>query len=556
MQHLAINRKKSQRSKRQPEDETKCHSDRSAQLDCVESGSTITSYAPSDRRTMKSQRIAPLAIRVDHPQSSFVVSAACSDQAPVNIAHAETMMIGVALGSPGKSLTPHFSPEQTMSPSRQPIHTSPVWSDKDAFRPIRSRWKVFGGLFSKRPETSQSPPPPSPNQLHQPNTLAPSPEAQRKLRRPQPSVATPDLKDVDAAFVRDGCPRDWIGPEQLLSPQKCKDPSYRRKKSLRRHNFERKHAKDGKRHEWPEARRVRSHLKGDSKYPNEETENKSFSREASLGASLLQVEIPSVELERYSVMFSNLLHPSQQSNSSCQPSPNRQPSLLARRQANLQELHTGLKTSFEPPRMHGEHLWGSRTASPNKSPSFSLFPPSSPTAGGRKYHGQMRERSPLQRSTTAPSPSKAKFDFSGIGDQQDQVIVIVHTPTEQVNARQRSTSDDAFRRVPSQKTTASEDTFITAHASPPHSVAPSSLPAYSRNSYPQRVVEGENPLDEDIPKAAEISIARQISISRRQRQLLVPAVPRVAPQPVQPKVVDVHQGRRLRKSHHLILEDA
>lgn len=51
------------------------------------------------------------------------------------------------------------------------------------------------------------------------------------------------------------------------------------------------------------------------------------------GPSLLQVEIPCVELERYSVMFGDVLEPQVRQ-------IQRQPSLLARRQAHLEEPHT------------------------------------------------------------------------------------------------------------------------------------------------------------------------------------------------------------------------
>lgn len=57
--------------------------------------------------------------------------------------------------------------------------------------------------------------------------------------------------------------------------------------------------------------------------------------------------------------------------------------------------------------------------------------------------------------------------------------------------------------------------------------------------------------------ATEISIARQISISRRQRELLGPLAPKFARQPMQPMLVDVRGGTPMaRKSSHLIVEDA
>ncbi|KAL8792818.1 MAG: hypothetical protein Q9195_004547 [Heterodermia aff. obscurata] len=58
---------------------------------------------------------------------------------------------------------------------------------------------------------------------------------------------------------------------------------------------------------------------------------------------------------------------------------------------------------------------------------------------------------------------------------------------------------------------------------------------------------------DDLKNAAERSIARQISISHRQRELLVPIVPKVARQPM---LIDVSDGSQVaRKSQHLVLED-
>ena len=40
--------------------------------------------------------------------------------------------------------------------------------------------------------------------------------------------------------------------------------------------------------------------------------------------------------------------------------------------------------------------------------------------------------------------------------------------------------------------------------------------------------------EDQLSSAAQVSVARQISISRRQRQILVPIAPKTARQPVQP----------------------
>lgn len=63
---------------------------------------------------------------------------------------------------------------------------------------------------------------------------------------------------------------------------------------------------------------------------------------------------------------------------------------------------------------------------------------------------------------------------------------------------------------------------------------------------------GQHQSNDSVASAAEISIARQISMSRKQRQLLVPVVSKTAVQPLQPQVVD-GMGR---KSELVLFEDA
>ncbi|KAL8720411.1 MAG: hypothetical protein Q9225_002731 [Loekoesia sp. 1 TL-2023] len=561
MQQVMMGRKRSLRSRRQPDTEQKSPTGTPAEPDRVHSGSNIPSHMLLDQRSTQPHRHTPPTIQVEQQKSPIYNCTSYPFQPPVDSQPPE-MMIGVALGSPGESPIPPFSPDEGRSwTSRSPdppSHASPHCNDINPLRPKGHRWKALGGLFGKRSSSSQPPTVSSLYQLHQPDNSVQISGSPRKLQRPQPLSAQIKSQDSKGASVQNGFSRDWIGPEQLPSPRNGKESDFRRKTSLRRHNFARKQGKDSKKNEALETNHIKRHPDGDRVISKDGMASGNVFQEKSHSGSLLQVEIPNVELERYSVMFSSLLHPSQQSNSSRQTSPNRQPSLLARRKANLQELHTAPKADFEPPWMHGELCLGNRAVSPNKSPSFSLFPPS-PTAGGRKNHGAARERSPLQRTATAPSPSKAKFDFSSTAEQQDQVIVIVHTPPEQSKPRQRSGSEDLFSRVPSQRTS-SEDTFTTARASPAPSIKSSSIPLIqSRNNSPQRRgSEAEKVLDlHTLQNAAEISIARQISISQRQRQLLVPTVPKVAPQPLQPRIVDVQEGsRRSRKSHRVVLEDA
>ncbi|KAI4121011.1 MAG: hypothetical protein LQ338_006614 [Usnochroma carphineum] len=509
-------------------------------------------------------RNAPSASLPQHPQSAVPNHTTYAHHPCVDPPPPEEM-IGLALGSPGQSpLPPLFPDEGTLRSSKSPEPTyAPSHSTgRDAFRSKGSRWKGFGGIFGKRSGSGQPPCASSLYRIHEPLFSADSHTDHHQRQKHQASAAQPKTQHSLGRSTPNGLSRDWIGPEQLRSPQDRKDQGFQRKSSLRRYNVLRKQAKDVQKADAMGRTQLKGHSAGNSTPSNDVTRNTNVPRAESQGGSLLQVEIPSIELERYSVMFSTLLHPSQQASSNRQPSPNRQPSLLARRLGNPQELQTAPPSNVERPWMREEHASGNRPASPNKSPSFSLFPPS-PTGRRGRTSSSTRERSPLQGSATTPgstSPSKAKFDFSSPGEPQDQVMVIVHTPTEQLKPRRQATSEDAFSHIPSQMTTSSEDTFTTARASPVPSAKSSQKSVDGRNPSPQRPPEYQKPAAGPFfQKEAEISIARQISISKRQRQLLVPAVPKVAPQPVQPRIVDVQPGSRSRKSHHsyhLVLEDA
>ena len=98
----------------------------------------------------------------------------------------------------------------------------------------------------------------------------------------------------------------------------------------------------------------------------------------------------------------------------------------------------------------------------------------------------------------------------------------------------------------------SSDTSIT---SPQHNDAVAPSKAAKTPAEFAHAVNG-NPLSSSPPSAAEISIARQISVSRRQRQLLVPIIPKTTKQPMQPKLVNVEGVSRhaSRKSHHVLVE--
>ncbi|KAI4230273.1 MAG: hypothetical protein LQ349_006277 [Xanthoria aureola] len=493
------------------------------------------------------------------------------------------------------------SPELQNAPTSQP-------NDQEGLYPRASRWKTFGGLFGKRSAVNQAPSASSPHRFdYRPSPLG----SHRNLDGYQSPLSSgqSSLERHAIQHTPSGPSIDWIGPGQLPSRPDRERRTLRKNPSLRRDKLARKQMRNVKDHDLPKTTNWTGHREGSPKPLPKDVPLGSTARQARAKASLLQVDIPNIELERYSVMFSSLLQPCQQLSTSRQPSPDRQPSLLARRQANLQALHTTPASALERPWMRREYSSSPRAASPHKSPSFSLFPPS-PRASNHRPENHSRERSPLQRSATTPgaaiSPSKAMFDFSppsaispnkahfdfGTDTTTDQVIVIVHTPTEQEPPKPFHSSS---AKKNNSFSSSDAQSFTTARGSPApeqqQQPIPQSLPtppSQHRNPSPQRpspVTRNPSEAPRNAPKpsplsartqnapipppttttttndplrtAAEISIARQISMSRRQqRQLLLISPPQ---QQQQPRIVRTDKGacsgeRKSHHSQHLVLE--
>ncbi len=208
------------------------------------------------------------------------------------------------------------------------------------------------------------------------------------------------------------------------------------------------------------------------------------------------------------------------------------------------------------------------STSSTKSSTFSLFPATQNTSTCNSARKITLDRSPLSRSMTAPG---------AISQEQNQVIVIVHGPARasstapsRSSQRGNSYSDTSHR---SQSST--DASFVEAPESPieasrlplkaedlplrkssmraPHKPDPAPLPSVPTNT-PKSTPTKPNAPDQKPKDDAEISIARQISVSKRQRHLLVPIVPKTARQPMQPTVIDVREPSPCRKSHHVVVE--
>ncbi|KAI1489461.1 hypothetical protein F5X96DRAFT_611467 [Biscogniauxia mediterranea] len=283
---------------------------------------------------------------------------------------------------------------------------------------------------------------------------------------------------------------------------------------------------------------------------------------------MLNVEIPSITMERYSVMFGSVL----------QPQPSQQPPLLVRRQATLKKLKS-IDDAVEKEE-EGKHQSGPRrrdSVQPAKSPGFALFP-STPSNKPRNL-GAPRS-SPHLRSNTSPallpSPSRDAFEHTPSSDEPPAYNHLKHPPPhhskskltiatlsrareQQGSLKEYNFSNDSSILVDSPSSLDSpivevarmEPLRPSAHYMPPEpkwqilnssqitvstaisvssdrkrspSSAASSAPTNLTQISTQDIEEARLPENDGNPtlNPVEISIARQISISRQQQKMLQP----------------------------------
>ena len=240
--------------------------------------------------------------------------------------HSDEIVIGLALGSPRHNPLPALPPDDrdvdvsyVCSSPKNPASTlgdvREIGSGSKGIKWKGSKWKSLSSLFGRKEIRSASPF----YQLDQ--TQQPEPAKQLIT---QDHLDTSDLRRKRAdsslgnkAHQVDSCP-GVLGEERsgLL-----------RRNSSRRRGLRRRKVEEPQ----PEMQRIpakyAAHAIAENLDPRGEQQGSRMS------GPLLQVEIPCVELERYSVMFGDVLEPQVR-----QSKP--QPSLLARRQAHLEELHT------------------------------------------------------------------------------------------------------------------------------------------------------------------------------------------------------------------------
>ena len=313
------------------------------------------------------------------------------------VANVDQAGIGMALGSPSQQPNAWQSPPPFESTARS-------WSPDEPsspFVPARQksrRWKLLGGLFggSKKQILASEP---QPFYQLQPELINEMTETAEHVNFAEPTIQSDGRPD------RPGN-RGRAYSERNNAKSK---PDMRRANTVPM-NFD---SQD------PERERMKTPKITLDGGPMNQLESRH-------GGLMLNVDIPSIEMERYSVMFGSVLQKPTSASSS---------SLLARRQATLERLKTvteGLpkvshhefatipKTSSNSykherePRVH-RHPLPRRASSPQpaKSPAFSLFPNTparlyaAPGPPSPPQHALFHRRS--NTSPAVPSPSFPSF---------------------------------------------------------------------------------------------------------------------------------------------------
>ncbi|GAP90391.1 hypothetical protein SAMD00023353_4900390 [Rosellinia necatrix] len=466
--------------------------------------------------------------------------------------------IGMALGSPGHP--PNFSDTWDMQNAAQPTRGSPPHASPPASRsssvdtfdmPVSrkpsGKWRLFS-IFMRKPsdQSVQAISISDPNGLHGTN-------------RPEEGISA----------VNQAPPSDPKSPVRSNTTTSRKVPKHKpivvRSQTM---------PLDGKVDTYD--RKPRGGEKRGDAVPGHIpiTLNTSLRPSPATGP-LLNVEIPDIRMERYSVMFNSVL--------------NSNPSLLSRRQATAQKLRS-IEDAVERDEEEKPHGTARRATSPQpatRSSGLALFPTSRQTPNLAPPR-----LSPRLRSNTSPaflpSPSKATFDHTTPGYQSqpaeetfdqrkpshplpkhyetpgiavttdsaateqeplpipppqfsnDQSSLILDSPTEIDSEGHEAIAWQVWKPItyqappepkwqmisPSQKTPSTASSYTGSYRKRSPSLASSARTHITRPSddFDDRSTPDSIGNSDGNSKmtAVEISIARQISISRQQRKLLQP----------------------------------
>lgn len=260
----------------------------------------------------------------------------------------DNKMIGIALGSPSESplpASPSAGTDDSLSCYQSPASVSTVQSrsiastDKlESEKPRGTNWETLGGLLGKKVHNVTTAPLP----FYQAKPYPQGEHLQRENPQvPQSCEATKTRRYLGPGYTSPYRYKNPSRPSPTVEPFKAKDGGPRRKRSLRKILGEKNKAPSSN-PTYPQSRMGALLEEGSEESPAPPPKDNTTIREPVIvklnGGSLLEVEIPSVQLERFSIMFENLL----------QPQP--QAVLFARGRGQLDELksmnNSELKVSY------------------------------------------------------------------------------------------------------------------------------------------------------------------------------------------------------------------
>lgn len=390
------------------------------------------------------------------PTMSSITPQAFSQSAQVANPPSEGFVIGMALGSPSQAGWPlqnHLGQSIAQSPLMHSEDNAEDSQDAMAEQLLRksSKWKKFGDLFKAKNAVAPGPNTPF-YSLQSQYTAHVSPQ----LEKPLPSQPTDNIPKYVPLIIPDKVER-VTGMHDSTGGV-----------SSSRNGWEAMQTS-------AESSRSGSGLKGQISHGGSPaflkhdpmTDKPSFLLND--GGPLLNVDIPDVQMERYSVMFGSLLGKSSSN-------------LLERRSKMLDKLKTiadeeektklfnGLEAPDDShsPSMNlpdDQRLKPRRATSPSfqKSPSFSLFPVTANKAENPAGPFAHERNSPLQRSHTAPagsvSPRRELFDGPKPQVKIDPVAT-VESPAQTTSSTthgQKWSSDSSYLSPSSSRSSLGEE---------------------------------------------------------------------------------------------------
>lgn len=492
----------------------------------------------------------------------------------------ETAGIGMALGSPahppaGAWATTAWQP-QLKANSQQPTTSSPLghsaspeapWTpDEPSLKPKSRKWGLFSRSKSKKgrnptesrdtnspqPQQYLQKPPPSQSRQQQPTNTSHRSQTDSPADGARPSARRQGSADSQAESSTGSKPRY----KPIVIPYEIPTPSPKGSAKIK-----------------ASLQPMRSPHAGLAPVGGARSN-------AAPAVSLLDVHIPDITMERYSIMFGQVLKrpPGQQAQdtaaatrqisrelpmrpppSSSSSSISSSSSLLARRQATLGRLKTiedeMLHQEPEPHQLEAPRVRRA-SASTKQSPALYLFPPSSTPSGGKPL-------SPRSRSFTSPAgmplptrpapeppvqrvePSRAQT-FPSIGknagltdntmssspqgrprlaskfqrrDSQSDIKRVGPLVDSPNSMSMGESSPEFVRREPARDIVTPPASSTGSRTSTPKKDSVSSIT--SENASFSKSVEDPTD-DKTLRDAVQASITRQISVSREQRELLRP----------------------------------